>query len=81
MGRPWAVAWPTPGLPAQHRRVEGNCERCAERAEQPFWVGEDIIGIDDRRRMAEPVGFPLEELGLTFQPEVPEFGGIALTKI
>ena len=44
------------GRPGQHLAAEGNAERAAQRLERAARVGEHIVGIDDRRRVAQPVG-------------------------
>ena len=47
----------------------------------PRGIGEHVIGVDHRRRAAEPVGLALEELGLPLEPEILERGALALAQI
>ena len=44
-------------------------------------IGEDVVGVDHRRRMPEPVRLALEELGLAVEPEILERRRLALAQI
>ena len=47
----------------------------------PCGFVEHVVGVDHRRRMAEPVGLALEEFGLALEPEILERGGLALAQV
>src|SRR5206468_12783751 len=81
MPRPRSVTFPPARRPAQHRGVPGNAERSAQLGQYRSGVRENVVGVDDRWSMAEPVGLALEEFGLAIHPEILERGNLALAQI
>ena len=49
--------------------------------EHAFRIGEHVVGVDHRRRLAEPVRLALEELGLAVEAEILERRRLALAQI
>jgi hypothetical protein len=64
VGRPHAVAVPRPGRPGQHPGVERHVQGPAQGAQDPFRVGEQVTGVDDRAAEG------LEDLRLLAQAQV-----------
>ena len=69
--------------PAGQRSMAGSepiAERLAQRRQDR--LGRASIGrVDHRRRLSEPVGLALEEIGLLLQPEILEGRALALPEI
>ena len=78
---PSAVGLSSAGRPAQHRRVPGDAERGTQLRQHARGVGEHVIGIDHRRRVAEPVRLALEEFRLSPEPEILERARLALAEV
>ena len=56
MRRPHAVVGVAARRPAEHRRVPVDPERPAQLRQRACRLGQHIGAVDDRRRMAQPVG-------------------------
>src|SRR6185437_12528387 len=74
--RPDAVAVAAPWGPTQHGGVPGNAERFTQLRQHELGICEHVVGVDDRRRSAEPVGLAVEELRLPLEPEILEAGSL-----
>ena len=61
---PDAVAGALAGGPAEHRRVEIQPKRSAQRAERAGRIGQHIGRVDHRRGMAQPVSLGIKQLAL-----------------
>ena len=53
-----------PRRPGQHRRVERNAARLAQRRQHAARIGKHVLALDHRRRAAEPVGGTIEQFRL-----------------
>ena len=53
----------------------------AKLRQAPCRIGQQVIGLDHRRRMAQPLGLALEEFGLALQPEILERRRLAFAQV
>src|SRR4029434_4749182 len=78
MRRPGTVRRSAPPKPAQHLRLPFNAERRAQLREHALRIQQYVMGVDHRRRMAQPVRFAFEEIRLSLEPQILECGAFAL---